>query len=177
VGLVPSWEKEPSGGARLINARAEGVADRPAFRAAFARRRCLVPADGFYEWRRTDEAPRRGRRPRYFHLASGASMAFAGLWALWKSPSGDWLRSSTIVTTAANEAIADLHDRMPVILPTAAWDAWLDPGEDDLDLLAGLLVPVPAAAIDSYEVNADVNNVRNQGPQLIEPAAPETLFG
>lgn len=176
-GLVPAWADSPKVGARMINARAETLADKSAFRTAFRKRRCLVPADGFYEWRRTDEAPRRGRRPRYFHLASGEPMAFAGLWALWKSPSGDWLRSSTIVTTAANEAIADLHDRMPVILPASAWDAWLDPGLDDLDLLSGLLVPVPAAAIASYEVNADVNNVRNQGPQLIEPAAPETLFG
>jgi putative SOS response-associated peptidase YedK len=104
-------------------------------------------------------------------------MAFAGLWALWKAPAGDWLRSSTIVTTSANEAVADLHDRMPVILPASAWDDWLDPEADDLDLLRTLLVPAPASLITSYEVNNDVNNVRNQGPHLVEPAAPETLFG
>lgn len=176
-GLVPSWAESPKVGARMINARSETLATKPAFRAAFLRRRCIVPADGFYEWRRTDAAPRRGRRPRYFHLADGQPMAFAGLWEVWKGPDGSKLRSSTIVTTAANEAIADLHDRMPVILPASAWDAWLDPANDDLDTLGRLLVPAPASVIASYEVGNEVNNVRNQGPYLIEPAAPETLFG
>jgi putative SOS response-associated peptidase YedK len=176
-GLVPAWADSPKAGARMINARSETLADKPAFRTAFGKRRCIVPADGFYEWRRTDAAPRRGRRPRYFHRVDGEPMAFAGLWALWKSPSGDWLRSSSIITTTANEAVADLHDRMPVILPASAWDDWLDPEAEDLGVLHGLLVPAPASLITSYEVNNDVNNVRNQGPHLIEPAAPETLFG
>ncbi len=176
-GLVPAWADSPKVGARMINARSETLAAKSAFRTAFQKRRCIVPADGFYEWRRTDAAPRRGRRPQYIRRADGEPMAFAGLWALWKSPSGDWLRSSTIVTTEANEAIAPLHDRMPVILPRSAWEEWLDPAEDDLAALGRLLVPAPASLVTLYEVNSDVNNVRNQGPHLIDPAAPETLFG
>jgi putative SOS response-associated peptidase YedK len=176
-GLVPAWADSPKVGARMINARSETLADKPAFRTAFQKRRCIVPADGFYEWRRSDAAPRRGRRPQYIRRADGEPMAFAGLWALWKSPSGDWLRSSTIVTTVANEAIAPLHDRMPVILPRSAWDEWLDPGGADLATLGRLLGPAPAPLVTLYEVNSDVNNVRNQGAHLIEPAAPETLFG
>ena len=176
-GLVPAWADSPKVGARMINARSETLAAKSAFRTAFQKRRCIVPADGFYEWRRTDAVPRRGRRPQYIRRADGEPMAFAGLRALWKSPSGDWLRSSTIVTTEANEAIAPLHDRMPVILPRSAWEEWLDPAEDDLAALGRLLVPAPPSLVTLYEVNSDVNNVRNQGPHLIDPAAPETLFG
>jgi putative SOS response-associated peptidase YedK len=182
-GLVPSWAEGPKVGARMINARAETLATKGAFKAAFRRRRCIVPADGFYEWKRTGEARPRSRapkRPHFIHRPDGEPLALAGLWAVWRGPTeGDRLRSATIVTTTANETIAGLHDRMPVILPASAWDAWLDPADDDLDMLGKLLVPAPASLVATYPVSTEVNSVRNQGPHLVERVDPEaeTLFG
>lgn len=161
-GLVPRWAKDASGGARMINARAEGVADKPAFRDAFAKRRCLVPMDGFYEWR-TD-----GRAKQPFACAprSGEPMVCAGLWEGWKHPDGEWLRSFTIVTCASAGRQALLHDRMPVILPRDAWDAWLAPTTTAPDLLA-LLRPAEDATLAFWPVSARVGRVAENDAGLL----------
>lgn len=161
-GLIPFWAKEAAIGNRLINARADGVADKPAFRDSFAKRRCLVVADGFYEWQKTD-----GRRqPWRIVLASREPFGFAGLWAAWTNPDGERVESCTIVTTDANALVAPIHDRMPVILDPADFDAWLD-GERETAL--GLLRPFDPAAMAAWPVDPRVGNVRNDDPGLIEP--------
>ena len=168
-GLVPSWAKDPKMGDRLINARAEDVADKPAFRTAFARRRCLVPADGFYEWQ-----PRPGQKkkqPMFVHRRDGEPMAFAGLWEVWRDRNAgedaDWLRTFAIVTTRPNDLLAPIHDRMPVILPESAWDTWLDP-ESEPAALEPLLVPAPDESLAVYPVSLLVNSADNDGPELVE---------
>jgi putative SOS response-associated peptidase YedK len=165
-GLVPHWEKSPAGAAKRINARAETVATAPAFRDSFVRKRCIVPADAFYEWRRSGGE----RQPYAIRRADGAPLALAGLWASWRpSEDSEWLRSFTIVTTTANEAIAAIHDRMPVVLPEEAWSRWLDPLLADPAELLGLLVPADPDGLDVYAVDRLVNSVRNDGPALLEP--------
>jgi putative SOS response-associated peptidase YedK len=168
-GLVPSWAKDPKMGDRLINARAEDVAAKPAFRTAFERRRCLVPADGFYEWQ-----PRPGQKkkqPMFVHRRDGEPMAFAGLWEVWRDRNAgedaDWLRTFAIVTTRPNDTLAPIHDRMPVILPESAWDTWLDPDADPA-ALESLLVPAPDDSIDVYPVSLLVNSADNDGPDLVQ---------
>ena len=174
-GLIPHWARDPSIATRFINARAETLATSGAFRDAFARHRCLVPADGFYEWRHD---PGR-RQPFLFHTVDGEPLAFAGLWAGWHDPETDTVRRTfTIVTTAANELMAPIHDRMPVVIPREAWAMWLDPDLDDLAELQGLLVPAPEPLLAAYRVDRLVNDVRNDGPALILPMVEEpTLFG
>jgi len=174
-GLLPHWARDPSIATRFINARAETLATSGAFRDAFARHRCLVPADGFYEWRHD---PGR-RQPFLFHAVDGEPLAFAGLWAGWHDPETDTVRRTfTIVTTAANELMAPIHDRMPVVIPRDAWAMWLDPDLDDLAELQGLLVPAPEPLLAAYRVDRLVNDVRNDGPALILPMVEEpTLFG
>lgn len=162
-GLVPRWAKDASGAARMMNARGESVADKPAFRDAFARRRCLVPMDGFYEWR----GEGRAKQPFACALRSGAPMACAGLWEGWKQPDGEWLRSFTIVTCAAAGRQALLHERMPVILPPEAWEAWLDPAAAPADLLA-LLVPAEDATLAFWPVSARVGRVAENDAGLLE---------
>ena len=164
-GLVPSWSKDPSGGAKMINARVETVADKPAFRRAFASRRCIVPADGYYEWYTDAGATKPAKQPYFIHPADGAVMAMAGLYEFWKAPDASWLTSVTIITTAARDAVGRLHDRMPMVVEAANWDAWLDPGlgSDPHDLLS-----VPAADLDFHPVSTAVNKVGNDGPELIE---------
>jgi putative SOS response-associated peptidase YedK len=168
-GLIPHWSETGSTGARMINARAESLDRNPAFRYAFARRRCLVPADAFYEWRREGNV----RQPFAVIQRDGQPMALAGLWAGWKDEdSGAVIRSFTIVTTAANEMMAPIHDRMPVVVPKAAWDRWLDPSRTegrDLSELRALLVSPDDAWLEAYPVSRRVNNVRNDGPDLVEP--------
>ncbi len=165
-GLIPPWAKSPAVAARQINARAETLAASPAFRDAFRRRRCLVPADAFYEWRRDGAR----RQPFVIRSLDGAPMAFAGLWAGWRDPAtGDVRRTFTIVTTTPNELIAPLHDRMPVIVPREAWSRWLDPDSRDHGELQGLLVPPPSEGLELYPVEPLVNDVRNNGPMLIAP--------
>jgi putative SOS response-associated peptidase YedK len=180
-GLVPHWAKDPKVGSRMINARAETLAEKSAFKSAFTKRRVLVPADGFYEWKKAAAgAPKKNKQPYFIHRPDGEPFAFAGLWAVWRgSEDGDSLRSTTIITTEANEAMAPLHDRMPVILPRSRWDEWLDPANNDLDTLGKLLVPAPPELIEAHPVSTDVNNVRNRGPHLMDPIDPdaETLFG
>ncbi len=169
-GLVPSWAKDRSIGAKMINARAETVATKPAFRSAYASRRCLVPATGFYEWFHPDGGGRRGQ-PFYVHPAghpaTGGIFAFAGLYEVWRR-GGEPLVTFTILTTGAAEGLAFLHDRSPVILPTSAWDRWLDPTADRA-ALEPLLHPAPAGVATAHPVAADVGNVRNKGSHLSDP--------
>ena len=139
-GLIPSWAKDPSIGARMINARAETVSEKPSYRSAFKKRRCLIVADGFYEWKRTDD----GKQPYYLRLAGGGPFGFAGLWESWSMDSGDEMRSATIITTEPNEVAAEVHNRMPVILPPDLYDVWLDPDNDDREELLSVLAPYPA---------------------------------
>jgi putative SOS response-associated peptidase YedK len=163
-GLVPSWSQDGKMKSALINARSETVAQKPAFRDAFRRRRCLVPADGFFEWKHSG----RDRNPWLFEPVDGGPIAFAGLWETWTGGEGEALESFTILTTTPNELLADFHNRMPVILSAAARDAWLadDAGEEDLK---SLLVPVSATALRARPVNPRLNSVANDDPACIEP--------
>jgi len=164
-GLLPHWSKDRRGAARAINARIETVADSPTFREAFRRRRCLVPVDSFYEWRRD------GGRPQPFRIvrADERPMALAGLWAGWRDPDTSLVRRTfTIITTDADGPIRELHDRMPVTLAEAAWDAWLEPLATDPVALLETLRAQPPAGVDIYPVPPLVNSVRNNGPALIE---------
>ncbi len=164
-GLVPFWAKDPSIGNRMINARGETVAQKPAFRAAFRKRRCLLPADGFYEWVKTDA----GKQPWYIHAAGGEPLAFAGLWELWDPPDGGApLASCTIITTGANEFMRPLHERMPVMLDARGREAWLDAAAAPPDLQA-LLAPAPEALLEAWPVSRRVNSPFNEDASLVEP--------
>jgi putative SOS response-associated peptidase YedK len=164
-GLVPRWAKDASGGARMINARGETIADKPAFRDAFRQRRCLVPMDGFYEWRA--EGGGSAKQPFACALRSGEPMVCAGLWEGWKQPDGAWLRSFTIITCASAGRQALLHDRMPVVLPRAAWDDWLGPDTGEAALLA-LLRPADDALLAFWPVSPRVGRVAENDAGLIE---------
>lgn len=165
-GLVPFWAKDPSIGNRLINARGETVAQKPAFRAAFRKRRCLVPADGFYEWQKTES----GKQPWFIHAAGGAPLALAGLWELWDPPDdGTPMASCSIITTRANELMRPLHDRMPVVLDPRGQDAWLDAATEPSDLQA-LLAPAPEEVLEAWPVSRRVNSPFNEDASLINPA-------
>jgi len=167
-GLLPSWAKDPRGFSLLINARGESVLEKPAFRAAMRRRRCLVPADGFYEW------PQHGgaKRPHYIRRRSGGPMAFAGLWEIWTGPNGEEMETAAIVTIGANAALTPFHDRMPVILAPEDFDAWLDPNIDGPKAMT-LIRPAPDDLLEVYPVSAAVNRVANDTPELIAPAGEE----
>jgi putative SOS response-associated peptidase YedK len=177
-GLVPSWADDPGIGDRMINARAETVRTAKAYRRAFARRRCIVPADAFYEWLKV-EVPGRTtpvRQPWLVRRRDGEPLAFAGLWEIWRDHAiGDdddpdaWLRTCTIVTTRANPLLARVHERMPVVLDESTWDRWLDPGFDDLDTLASFLTTAPDEWFDTYEVSPRVNSPRNNDADLLQP--------
>lgn len=174
-GLVPHWADDSSSGYKMINARAETISERPAYRDAFRRFRCLVVADGFYEWERR---PGRPKQPWWITRADGEPFSFAGLWAIWHGPGDTVLRTCTIVTTRASRALRDLHDRMPVILPPEAEAAWLDPGIPERDL-EGLLVPWPDASTAARRVGTAVNDARYDGPECLAPPEPDetpTLF-
>jgi putative SOS response-associated peptidase YedK len=166
-GLVPHWAEDPRVGARMIIARAETIERSPAFRDSFARKRCLVPVDGFYEWRRTPDG---GRQPYYITSTDGSPLALAGLWSSWRpKDEGPTLRTRAIVTTTPNELLAPIHDRMPVIVARDAWPLWLDTTVDHRAELRGLFEPSPAAGLLAYPVDRFVNSVRNNGPELIRP--------
>jgi putative SOS response-associated peptidase YedK len=171
-GLIPAWAKDARIGNRLINARAETVATTPAFRSAFQKRRCIVPADGFYEWERmTPEI----RQPNLIRRADGEPMAFAGLWSIWRDPTqpdAEPVRTFSIVTTTANATLEPIHDRMPVILPASTWDTWLAPSPAEPGELLALLQPAPADLLERFPVSKRVNNARNEGPDLIVPLGP-----
>jgi putative SOS response-associated peptidase YedK len=168
-GLVPWWAKDLSIGGRLINARAEKAAESSAFRDGFARRRCLVLADGFYEWRRAG----RQKLPHYLRLRSGRAFAFAGLWARWRDPgnrAAEPIESCTILTGAPNELVAPLHDRMPIILPPQSYRPWLDPTLADRAALEAIVLrPFPAAEMESWAVSAYVNHADHEGPECVAP--------
>jgi putative SOS response-associated peptidase YedK len=163
-GLIPSWSKDISIGSRLINARAETVTDKPSFRNAFKRRRCLIPADGFFEWQKSNGK----KQPMYIHAADGRPFALAGLWEVWQDPQGSTLQSCTILTTAPNELMSTIHDRMPAIIEQEDFGAWLDPGPNPDDALH-LLRPYPAAMMAAYPVSTAVNSPSNDTPECIQP--------
>ena len=162
-GLIPSWAREASIGSRMINARAETVAEKPSFRTALRRRRCLVLADGFYEWRRTGA----GKRPMRITMASGEPFAFAGLWDTWRDQQGEAITSCTIITTGANDLLRPVHDRMPVILQRDREDLWLDHGVREPDVLREALTPYDPGTMKAYEVSTLVNSPANDGPEVI----------
>ena len=162
-GLIPFWAKDPKIGARMINARAETVSEKPAFRNALKKRRCLVIADGYYEWQKTPV----GKRPYRIIMKSGEPFAMAGLWETWKDPHGNVVPSCTIITTAANDYLAPIHNRMPVILTRESEEMWLNAEVEDAVALTHILVPSPDDALDAYEVSTLVNYARNDGPEVI----------
>ena len=166
-GLIPSWAKDPQIGNRLINARAETLAEKPAFRAAFRRRRCLVLADGFYEWRQ--DPGQKSKTPLFIQLKSRQPFAFAGLWEIWHAADGSEIRSCTIITTQPNEMMAPIHNRMPVILSPEAYPLWLSAEEKDSNQLTQLLVPYPADQMTAYPVSKMVNSPHNDSPEIILP--------
>ena len=162
-GLIPSWAKDKKIGARMINARGETVAEKPSFRSAVKNRRCLVPADGFYEWVRTAE----GKQPHFIHFLDGRPFAFAGLWERWEKGEGEPLETCTIITTTPNELIEDLHNRMPVILPSDRYAEWLEPEPLTGERLQGLLTPHPSGGMEAYPVSTFVNKPANDGPECL----------
>jgi putative SOS response-associated peptidase YedK len=162
-GLIPSWAKDASIGSKMINARAETLAEKPSFKRLLRSRRCLVPADGFYEWKKE----RSGKIPMYITLKDGSPFAFAGLWDLWRDPEGRQIRTCTLITTEPNAVVAPIHDRMPVILPPEARDLWLDNAIQDEHALLPLLSPYPAEAMTARAVSRLVNNPKSEGAELI----------
>ena len=168
-GLIPSWAREASIGSRMINARAETVAEKPSFRTALRRRRCLVLADGFYEWRRTGA----DKRPMRVTMASGEPFAFAGLWDTWRDPQDGTVTSCTIITTGANDLLRSIHDRMPVILQREQEDLWLAQDVREPDVLREVLTPYDPGAMMAYEVSTLVNSPANDGPELSVPVNPQ----
>ncbi|MDX1605349.1 MAG: SOS response-associated peptidase [Candidatus Competibacterales bacterium] len=164
-GLIPGWSRGPDSRYSMINARAESIATRPAYRGPFRHRRCLVPASGFYEWQTDGQGP---RRPWFVHPRDDTLLLFAGLWERWEGPDGP-VDSCTIVTTTANDTMKALHERMPVILDAAARAVWLDP-ESERDALQALLRPAPEAALAAYPVGRQVNNPRHDRPDCVTPA-------
>lgn len=175
-GLIPVWAKDISGGAKMINARAETVAVKPAFRRAFARRRCLIPADGYYEWK--------NKKPFYIFTTSGASLAMAGIYELWRDGTvpddhpNAWLWSASIITTEATDDVGQIHDRMPMIIKPDLWADWLDPatpgqGGGEISQLQAAMQPALVGGLSSYPVSTAVNFVRNNGPELIKPELPD----
>jgi putative SOS response-associated peptidase YedK len=172
-GLVPSWSKDPKGGARMINARIETVTEKPAFKKAAARRRCLIPAEGYYEWQKTDT----GKVPYFLHDPDGRLLAMAGLYELWRDPlladddPNRWLWTCTIITQQAPDLLGEIHDRNPVMVPPELQAAWLDCSSDDPATARKVLDQIPEIRLEPRVVSAAVGNVRNDGPQLIEPVA------
>jgi len=183
-GLVPSWAKDIKIGSKMINARSETIAEKPAFKGLFKKHRLIIPMDGFYEWQQAKavegtsapltKAGKPMKTPMFIHRADCQLLAVAGLWATWRDkaagPEAEWLHSCTVITTAANETMAPVHDRMPVLLSPGDWEEWLDPTNNDLAALQHLLVPAPNDVLVMHAVGTAVNNVRNTGPQLTLPA-------
>jgi putative SOS response-associated peptidase YedK len=164
-GLIPSWAKDASGAARMINARSETAAIKPAFRDSLKSRRCLIPADGFYEWVRTAKA----KQPYCFEVNDGELFAFAGLWDRWKDPSGNWVKTCSILTTTANAVTAPVHDRMPVILDPDSYDLWLDPGMRGVAAASELLKPYDARLMRCYPISTRINRVANDDEACSAP--------
>jgi putative SOS response-associated peptidase YedK len=171
-GLVPAWAKDLKAGYKMINARAETIADTPAFRDPFRSRRCLVPADGFYEWSKGGKQ----KTPFLFSMVDNSLFAFAGIWDRWKRPDKTWAETCSIVTTSANALLSDVHNRMPVILKSENYDLWLDPGFHNVNQLLDVLKPFPADAMRRYPVSTRVNSVQNDDPTCAEEYIPNLLF-
>jgi putative SOS response-associated peptidase YedK len=173
-GLVPSWAKDLSIGDRLINARAETILTSNAFKRAFTKRRCIIPADGFYEWEKIGD--RKVKQPWFIRRRDGEPLAFAGLWEIWHDPNdpdqehAPRVRSCVIITTEPNDLMRPIHNRMPVVLPESAWAEWLDGENHDTDRLHKLLVPAPADEFEAWPISTLVNKPANNGPELLEPA-------
>ena len=165
-GLIPSWAKDAKIGYRMINARGETVAEKPSFRTALRKRRCLILADGFYEWQKLGG---KQKRPMRVTLKSNEPFAFAGLWETWKDPEGELVNSCTIITTSANELLSPIHDRMPVILPQEQESFWLDKAIDNPVALTSAIAPYPDSELEAFEVSPLVNNTRNKGPEVMVP--------
>jgi putative SOS response-associated peptidase YedK len=165
-GLIPFWAKDPSIASRLINARSETAAEKPAYRAAMKYRRCIVPATGFYEWQKTG----REKQPYFIHLKESAVMAMAGLWEMWQSPDGSEIETCTILTTDANELLRSIHQRMPVLLQPDDYEAWLDPDQRDPREVAHLMRPAESDAMDMFAVSRHVNSPKNEDASCMEPA-------
>lgn len=161
-GLVPHWSRDPSIGARLNNARAEGVHEKPSFRDAFRRRRCLIPADGFYEW----HTEGRVKQPWYFSLRSGRPLAMGGLWESWRGPDGEILRTCAVITTAPNEVMAPVHDRMPVIIPPEYWQDWLAAPPEEVE---ALLAPISGEVMQAWKVDRRMSRTSEDDPGLVVP--------
>jgi len=168
-GLLPSWVKDPKAFSLIINARGESVLDKPAFRAAMKYRRCLIPADGFYEWQRGGVR----KRPYYVRAKNGRPLAYAGLWETWMGPNGEELETAAIVTTDANATLAPIHERMPVVVPPEAFDLWLNCAHVDAETAAALIQPAPDDLLEAYEISTAVNRVANDDARLIEPLPPD----
>ena len=178
-GLIPIWAKDVKVGYKMINARAETIAEKPAFKGVFKKTRCIIPMDGFYEWAAGVEggpvtkAGKLAKRPHFIHRIDGEPLAVAGLWSAWRPKGSDpdepWLHTASVITTSANATMTPVHDRMPVILPRAMWDRWLDPDNHNIDMLARLLAPAPDDLLTMHAVSTEVNNVRNKGPHLTDP--------
>lgn len=166
-GLLPSWSKDRTIASKLINARSETAQDKPSFRSAFKRRRCIIPADGFFEWQQRDG----GKVPLFIHFEGRPVFALAGLWEIWRSPEGDEIRTCTILTTEANDFMKPIHNRMPVILDRADYDLWLSPKEEPAQALQPLMRPHDPAHMMAYPVSKMVNYPNNDTPQVIEPVA------
>jgi putative SOS response-associated peptidase YedK len=164
-GLIPSWSKDSSSSAKMINARSETAATLPAFRDAMKSRRCLVPADGFYEWQKTGKT----KQPYCFEVSDGSLFAFAGIWDRWKDPSGQWIKSCSILTTTPNAVTSAVHDRMPVILDRDNYDLWLDPGMTDVKVVSEMLKPYDTQVMRSYPVSSRVNSVAKDDEECSTP--------
>jgi putative SOS response-associated peptidase YedK len=164
-GLIPSWAKSPSGAAGIINARAETAATKPAFRDPLKFRRCLIPADGFYEWAKTAK----GKQPYCFEVNNGELFAFAGLWDGWKDSTGNWIRTCSILTTTPNAVTSTVHDRMPVILERDSYDVWLDPGMQNVTAVSEFLKPYDARQMRCYPVSTRINHVANDDEDCSRP--------
>jgi putative SOS response-associated peptidase YedK len=177
-GLVPSWAKDISIGSRMINARAETVSEKPAFRKAFASRRCLLPADGYYEWQPPPAGTKAPKQPYFICRPDHGVLAFAGIYELWRDrsmPRDDpaaWLWTAAVITTTAPDELGEIHDRMPMVISPASWADWLDPDNTDAADVRALLAPAASTGLISYPVSLAVNSVRNNGPELVKEAEP-----
>ena len=176
-GLLPSWAKDPSVSNRLFNARSETVAKKPSFRAAFKKRPCVIPVDGFYEW---DHRPGREKQPHFFTRRDDEPLLLAGLYEHWHDPAtpedAPWIQTCTVITTTPNEDMDEIHDRMPVVIELTDFAKWLDPSESGAAQRVELMRPAPVGTLQHYGVDSAVGSVRNDGPELIEPVEPQSLF-
>jgi putative SOS response-associated peptidase YedK len=183
-GLVPFWAKDPGIGNKMINARMETVHEKPAYRRPFAKRRCLLPADGYFEWYPTEQRTAKGKpvkQPFFIRPADGGVLAMAGLYEIWKDPTRDeddpqrFVWTCTVITTSAEDSVGHIHDRMPLMVPRERWSAWLDPAGGPVEDLKALLVPAAPGRLEAFPVSTQVNSVRNNGPELVEPLPAEPV--